>query len=65
MSVTTKLAILKEENSFTRSVANTSDCFNHPLVLTFPSFASIPTIILFGYLLDKSFTNCLFSIAEV
>ena len=44
ISVTIKLAILKEENSFTKSVAKILDCSSQPLVLTFPSFASIPTI---------------------
>jgi len=44
ISVTIKLAILNEENSFTRSVAKILDCFSQPLVLTFPSFASIPII---------------------
>ena len=65
ISVTIKLAILNEENSFTRSVAKILDCSSQPLVLTYPSFASIPTIILPGNLFDKSLTNSLFSIAEV
>ena len=65
ISVTIKLAILNVENSFTRSVAKTLDSFSHPLVLTFPSYASIPIIILPGNLFDKSLTNSLFSIAEV
>jgi len=41
------------------------DCSSQPLVLTFPSFASIPTIILPGNLFDKSLTSSLFSIADV
>ena len=65
ISVTIKLAILNEENSFTRSVAKILDCSSQPLVLTYPSFASIPTIILPGNLFDKSLTSSLFSIAEV
>ena len=52
MSVTIKLAILNEENSFTKSVAKILDCLSQPLVLTFPSFASIPIIILPGNLFD-------------